>query len=94
MKTMNKWMLGVLLTGALASCEMKDELAGTGTSEAMGALQLGLSVKEPGTGRANNDVTTFPVEITCEDTPANSKTFASYAEIVELDNVVPLAAGT
>ena len=94
MKTMNKWMLGVLLTGALASCEMKDELAGIGTSEAMGALQLGLSVKEPGTGRANNDVTTFPVEITCEDTPANSKTFASYAEIVELDNVVPLAAGT
>ena len=94
MKTMNKWMLGVLLTGALASCEMKDELAGTGTSEAMGALQLGLSVKEPETARANNDVTTFPVEITCEDTPANSKTFASYAEIVELDNVVPLAAGT
>ena len=31
MKNKNKWMLGALLIGALASCEMKDELTGTTT---------------------------------------------------------------
>lgn len=94
MKTMNKWILGVLLTGALASCEMKDELTGSGASQAMGALQLGLSVKEPEESRASNDVATFPVEIICTDNEENNKTFDSYAEIEELNNVIPLAVGT
>lgn len=94
MKTMNKWMLGVLLTGALASCEMKDELTGSGASQAMGALQLGLSVKEPKDSRASNDVATFPVEIICTDNEENNKTFDSYAEIEKQDNIVPLAVGT
>lgn len=94
MKTMNKWMLGVLLTGALASCEMKDELTGSGASQAMGALQLGLSVKEPKDSRASNDVATFPVEIICTDNEENNKTFGSYAEIEKLNNVIPLAVGT
>ena len=94
MKTMNKWMLGVLLTGALASCEMKDELTGSGASQAMGALQLGLSVKEPKDSRASNDVATFPVEIICTDNEENNKTFDSYSEIEKQDNIVPLAVGT
>lgn len=89
MKIMNKWMLGALMVGSLASCEMKDELVGSGASQAMGALELGVSVKE--SSRAgNDDVTTFPVSITSTANPANNKAFDSYAQIVAMNNVVEL----
>ena len=89
MKTINKWMLGTLLMGSLASCEMKDELVGTSSSQAMGALELGVLVQE--SARAGSDeVTTFPVSITSEANPVNNKTFSSYEEIVKQGNVVEL----
>lgn len=82
-------MLGTLLMGSLASCEMKDELVGTSSSQAMGALELGVLVKE--SARAGSDeVTTFPVSITSEANPVNNKTFSSYEEIVKQGNVVEL----
>lgn len=82
-------MLGTLLMGSLASCEMKDELVGTSSSQAMGALELGVLVQE--SARAGSDeVTTFPVSITSEANPVNNKTFSSYEEIVKQGNVVEL----
>ena len=93
MKNKNKWMLGVLLIGALASCEMKDELTGTTTSsQEMGALELDLSVLEPGS-RAINLAEQFPVHITCPDdldNPEKNKEFTSYSS---MENPVQLPVG-
>lgn len=93
MKNKMKWMLGVLLVGALASCEMKDELAGTSTtSQEMGALELDLSVSEP-ESRADDKAANFPVKITCPDDPENTdknKEFSSYAT---MENPVQLPVG-
>lgn len=93
MKNKNKWMLGALLIGALASCEMKDELTGTTTSsQEMGALELDLSVLEPGS-RAINLADQFPVHITCPDdldNPEKNKEFSSYSS---MENPVQLPVG-
>ena len=93
MKNKNKWMLGALLIGALASCEMKDELTGTTTSsQEMGALELDLSVLEPGS-RAINLADQFPVHITCPDdldNPEKNKEFTSYSS---MENPVQLPVG-
>jgi hypothetical protein len=93
MKNKNKWMLGALLIGALASCEMKDELTGTTTSsQEMGALELDLSVLEPGS-RAINLAEQFPVHITCPDdldNPEKNKEFTSYSS---MENPVQLPVG-
>lgn len=93
MKNKNKWMLGALLIGALASCEMKDELTGTTTSsQEMGALELDLSVLEPGS-RAINLADQFPVHITCPDdldNPEKNKEFTSYSS---MENPVQLPIG-
>ena len=93
MKKKNKWMLGALLIGALASCEMKDELTGTTTSsQEMGALELDLSVLEPGS-RAINLAEQFPVHITCPDdldNPEKNKEFTSYSS---MENPVQLPVG-
>ena len=93
MKNRNKWMLGALLIGALTSCEMKDELTGTtASSQEMGALELDLSVLEPGS-RAIDPAANFPVYITCPDDPKNpekNKEFTSYAS---MENPVQLPVG-
>lgn len=93
MKNRNKWMLGALLIGALASCEMKDELTGTtASSQEMGALELDLSVLEPGS-RAIDPAANFPVYIACPDDPKNpekNKEFTSYAS---MENPVQLPVG-
>lgn len=93
MKNKNKWMLGALLIGALASCEMKDELTGTTTSsQEMGALELDLSVLEPGS-RAINLADQFPVHITCPDdldNPEKNKEFGSFSS---MENPVQLPVG-
>ena len=93
MKNRNKWMLGALLIGALASCEMKDELTGTtASSQEMGALELNLSVLEPGS-RAIDPAADFPVNITCPDdldNPEKNKEFGSYSS---MENPVQLPVG-
>lgn len=94
MKNNMKWMLGALLMGALASCEMKDELAGTSasSSQEMGALELNLSVLEPGS-RAVNPADNFPVTIACPsdlENPDKNKEFGSYASMT---NPVELPVG-
>lgn len=93
MKNRNKWMLGALLIGALASCEMKDELTGTtASSQEMGALELDLSVLEP-ESRAIDPAANFPVYIACPDDPKNpekNKEFTSYAS---MENPVQLPVG-
>ena len=93
MKNKNKWMLGALLIGALASCEMKDELTGTTTSsQEMGALELDLSVLEPGS-IAITLADQFPVHITCPDdldNPEKNKEFTSYSS---MENPVQLPVG-
>ena len=79
MKNKNKWMLGALLIGALASCEMKDELTGTTTSsQEMGALELDLSVLEPGS-RAIDLANSFEVAITCPDDLDNTEKNLEFA---------------
>lgn len=87
-------MLGALLMGALASCEMKDELAGTSASspQEMGALELNLSVLEPGS-RATDPAANFPVAIACPsdlENPDKNKEFGSYASMT---NPVELPVG-
>lgn len=87
-------MLGALLMGALASCEMKDELAGTSasSSQEMGALELNLSVLEPGS-RATDPAANFPVTIACPsdlENPDKNKEFGSYASMT---NPVELPVG-
>lgn len=87
-------MLGALLMGALASCEMKDELAGTSasSSQEMGALELNLSVLEPGS-RAIDPAANFPVTIACPsdlENPDKNKEFGSYASMT---NPVELPVG-
>lgn len=87
-------MLGALLMGALASCEMKDELAGTSasSSQEMGALELNLSVLEPGS-RATDPAANFPVAIACPsdlENPDKNKEFGSYASMT---NPVELPVG-
>ena len=87
-------MLGALLMGALASCEMKDELAGTSasSSQEMGALELNLSVLEPGS-RAIDPADNFPVTIACPsdlENPDKNKEFGSYASMT---NPVELPVG-
>lgn len=94
MKNNMKWMLGALLIGALASCEMKDELAGTSasSSQEMGALELNLSVLEPGS-RATDPAANFPVAIACPsdlENPDKNKEFGSYASMT---NPVELPVG-
>lgn len=87
-------MLGALLMGALASCEMKDELAGTSasSSQEMGALELNLSVLEPGS-RAIDPADNFPVTIACPsdlENPDKNKEFGSYGSMT---NPVELPVG-
>lgn len=87
-------MLGALLIGALASCEMKDELAGTSasSSQEMGALELNLSVLEPGS-RAIDPADNFPVTIACPsdlENPDKNKEFGSYGSMT---NPVELPVG-
>ena len=94
MKNNMKWMLGALLMGALASCEMKDELAGTSasSSQEMGALELNLSVLEPGS-RAIDPAANFPVTIACPsdlENPDKNKEFGSYGSMT---NPVELPVG-
>lgn len=94
MKNNMKWMLGALLMGVLASCEMKDELAGTSasSSQEMGALELNLSVLEPGS-RATDPAANFPVTIACPsdlENPDKNKEFGSYASMT---NPVELPVG-
>ena len=79
MKNRNKWMLGALLIGTLASCEMKDELTGTAaSSQEMGALELDLSVLEPGS-RAIDLANSFEVAITCPDDLDNTEKNLEFA---------------
>lgn len=72
-------MLGALLIGTLASCEMKDELTGTAaSSQEMGALELDLSVLEPGS-RAIDLANSFEVAITCPDDLDNTEKNLEFA---------------
>ena len=92
MKNKNKWMLGALLIGALASCEMKDELTGTAaSSQEMGALELDLSVLEPGS--RVDPAATFPVFITCPDDPENPGKNKEYESYADMENPVQLPVG-
>ena len=86
-------LCALLLVASLASCELKDELAGRAPSTARGSLELGVAVQEPTTKAETNDVTTFPVTITSTDDPNAEDRNFSYASYADMENPLSLLVG-